>query len=81
RRSAEAALTGSDISLRRGLKQLAGAISGGEQQMLAVGRGLVLKPRLSRRNDAPAANEYALLIDVNVVIADHLAPARDLAPE
>jgi len=49
--------------------------------MLAVGRGLVLKPRLSRRNDAPAANEYALLIDVNVVIADHLAPARDLAPE
>ena len=28
-------------------KQLAGTMSGGEQQMLAVGRGLMLKPRLS----------------------------------
>jgi len=27
-------------------KQLAGTISGGEQQMLAVGRGMMLKPRL-----------------------------------
>jgi branched-chain amino acid transport system ATP-binding protein len=27
-------------------KQLAGTMSGGEQQMLAVGRGLMLKPRL-----------------------------------
>jgi|ERR1700693_151245 len=27
-------------------KQLAGTLSGGEQQMLAVGRGLMLKPRL-----------------------------------
>src|SRR5437588_10421469 len=27
-------------------KQLAGTMSGGEQQMLAVGRGLTLKPRL-----------------------------------
>src|SRR3984885_1183231 len=27
-------------------KQLAGPMSGGEQQMLAVGRGLMLKPRL-----------------------------------
>jgi branched-chain amino acid transport system ATP-binding protein len=28
------------------LRQLAGTMSGGEQQMLAVGRGLMLKPRL-----------------------------------
>jgi len=27
-------------------KQLAGTMSGGEQQMLAVGRGLMLRPRL-----------------------------------
>jgi branched-chain amino acid transport system ATP-binding protein len=32
------------LSARR--KQLAGTMSGGEQQMLAVGRGLMLKPRL-----------------------------------
>jgi branched-chain amino acid transport system ATP-binding protein len=32
--------------LRRRLKQLAGTLSGGEQQMLAVGRALMARPRL-----------------------------------
>src|ERR1700748_1493759 len=33
-------------------KQLAGTMSGGEQQMLAVGRGLMLKPRLLMLDEA-----------------------------
>ncbi|GLZ08481.1 ABC transporter ATP-binding protein [Actinomadura sp. NBRC 104412] len=32
--------------LKRRLKQAAGSLSGGEQQMLAIGRGLMLRPRL-----------------------------------
>ena len=33
-------------------RQLAGSLSGGEQQMLAVGRGLMLKPRLLMLDEA-----------------------------
>ncbi|MDB5798181.1 MAG: transporter ATP-binding protein, partial [Paucimonas sp.] len=32
--------------LKERLKQLAGTLSGGEQQMVAIGRGLIAKPRL-----------------------------------
>ena len=36
-------------------KQLAGTMSGGEQQMLAVGRGLMLKPRFDARRAVAGA--------------------------
>jgi branched-chain amino acid transport system ATP-binding protein len=38
-------------------KQLAGTMSGGEQQMLAVGRGLMLKPRLLTLGLAPVMTD------------------------
>jgi len=42
-------------------KQLAGTMSGGEQQMLAVGRGLMLKPRLLMLDEPNVSRALSLV--------------------
>ncbi len=48
--------------LRERLNQLAGTLSGGEQQMLAIGRGLLSKPKLLIL-DEPSLGLAPLLVD------------------
>lgn len=48
--------------LKERLKQLAGTLSGGEQQMLAIGRGLLSKPKLLIL-DEPSLGLAPLLVD------------------
>jgi branched-chain amino acid transport system ATP-binding protein len=48
--------------LKERLNQLAGTLSGGEQQMLAIGRGLLSKPKLLIL-DEPSLGLAPLLVD------------------
>lgn len=48
--------------LRERDRQLAGTLSGGEQQMLAIGRGLMAEPRLLIM-DEPSLGLYPLLVE------------------
>jgi len=52
-------------------KQLAGTMSGGEQQMLAVGRGLMLKPRLLML-DEPSLGLAPVMCDVTFEKIDEI---------
>ena len=68
-------------------KQLAGTMSGGEQQMLAVGRGLMLKPRLLMLDEVmaglnPAEIDQAVALvgklsqrGLTIVIVEHVMRA------
>ena len=57
-------------------RQLAGTMSGGEQQMLAVGRGLMLKPRLLML-DEPSLGLAPVITDVTF---ERLARSTSWAP-
>jgi branched-chain amino acid transport system ATP-binding protein len=63
--------------LRQRQRQLAGTLSGGEQQMLAIGRGLMAEPRLIIM-DEPSLGLSPLLVDemfalISRIAADGLA--------
>jgi branched-chain amino acid transport system ATP-binding protein len=51
--------------------QLAGSLSGGEQQMVAIGRGLMLRPRLLML-DEPSLGLAPLLVEEIFVVVDRL---------